>query len=304
MKNIILKKKNKRQFFLRYFYFSLFRKINRKYLMLLKTNNYIQVGCHYKKRIKISKVFLYKTLALKHIFLNKGSNIVDYFCSLSGIKKNKESYLLNFNKIKKGKIDDSFYFNKIVYIKNLVPILLAKTQYNLYDKNYKFIEFFNYINLRNTNLLYMLSYEYNTYNYLYFFGLYNSLKNKIIFKLHDILLYYKQYLYLDESYIFIFFNVMPNNVKFLKFGINNYIKFKNDYSLNNKKILDKYLIRNRMFRAGKFFHYFLEYMKKLTHRVYSKNVFFNKLKYIKMNGNKCFFKITALNIDDMRQFRG
>jgi hypothetical protein len=61
------------------------------------------------------------------------------------------------------------------------------------------------------------------------------------------------------------------------------------------KVLDKYLIRNKMFRAGKFFHFFLEYMKNFTYRIYNNNLLHGKFKYMKLDGYKYNVKLMSFN---------
>ena len=61
------------------------------------------------------------------------------------------------------------------------------------------------------------------------------------------------------------------------------------------KVLDKYLIRNKMFRAGKFFHFYLEYMKNFTYRVYNNNLLHGKFKYTKLDGYKYNVKLMSFN---------
>jgi len=136
--------------FSRYFYFFEFKKINKRYLLELKKKRYIQVGLLLKKKIKLSKNYLYKTLHF--IIKNKNKN-KDYFNIFNGIKNIKDDFIFTYkNKNKVFKIYDKFYSNQILLRKQLLPIFLTKFQYNLYDKNYKIYRFYNFIKLRKQNL--------------------------------------------------------------------------------------------------------------------------------------------------------
>lgn len=89
---------------------------------------------------------------------------------------------------------DLFYCNKLLSVNNFVPILLTKFQYNLYDKNYKILDYFKYINLKNTNLLYLQHYsDFSNFNYLYFLKFYFNLKNMIYFNLYNVIKQFKLY---------------------------------------------------------------------------------------------------------------
>jgi hypothetical protein len=284
---IIIKEKIK-QTFLRYIYFTSYRRLGRKFLMLLKTNRYLQVGLYNKKNKKkeTSKSLLFKTL---HNVLNsKKFNYIDY---LSISKYKKKSVVSVF---------DLFYCNKLLSVKKIVPIFLTKYQYNLYDNNHKFLTFLNYINLKKYNYLYLQSYNYIKYNYLYYINIYINIKNIVFYNLYNVLSSY--YINLNTKNIF---NIFKNiKFKYLKYGIHNYIKFKNPLNYKRIKLLDKYLIKNRMFRAGKFFNKFLEYMKAFSYSIYKNNMFYNKYKYTKFDGNKNNVKLITFNRDKMERFKG
>ena len=118
----------------------------------------------------------------------------------------------------------------------------------------------------------------------------------------------RYYLYFnnnDISNIFSIFKILKNTkFKYVKFGLNNYIQFKNKLNIKHAKLLDKYLIRNKMFRSGKFFYYFLEYMKNFSYSVYRNNLFYSKYKYIKFDGHKQNAKLTSFNVDRFVRLKG
>lgn len=297
---IIIKEKIK-QSFLRHVYFTTHRKVGRKFLMLLKTNRYLQVGLYNKKKRKkqISKIVLFKTL---NFVLNKSKpNYYDYL-TVSKQKKIRDDYLILKKKKSVKSVFDLFYSNKLLLANNFVPIFLTKFQYNLYDNNHKFLTFLNYLNLKKTNYLYLQTYKHINYNYLYFLNFYINLKNIVFANINNVLSSY--YLYLNNN-IFSIFKILKNTkFKYLKYGINNYIKFKNNYNFKRIKLLDKYLIKNRMFRAGKFFNKFLQYMKAFSYSVYKNNMFYGKFKYTKFDGKKNNLKLITFNTDKLQRFKG
>src|SRR5437588_616551 len=257
---------------LRYYYFSKLKKKGRKLLLLLKKERYIQVGLDLKKSKTKIKYISYKTLHKNFININKIYSNNDYLNILKSIKI-RVDYFTNFNKVKKVlSVFDLFSPNKVSLINNLVPVYLTKFQYNLYDKHYKIMKLYKFFNLRKKNILYLQYNEYVNYNNLYFFNLYMNLKNKLLYNFFNIII----------NYYLSFNNIKSNNInilnlyKLFKFNklnikIDNYIKFKSSLKIKAMKVLDKYLMRNKMFRAGKFFHFFLEYMKNFTYRVYNNN---------------------------------
>jgi hypothetical protein len=166
-KSIIIEDKTKP--FLRHIFFTSYKRKGRKFLMLLKTNRYLQVGLYSKKKKVISKHLLYRTL---HFLLNNKCNINDYL-SINKSKKKRDDYCLDLKKKKKVlSVFDLFYENKLLSVKNFEPILLTKFQYNLYDKNYKIVDLFKYINFKSINLLYLQSFSFSNFNYLYFLKIY------------------------------------------------------------------------------------------------------------------------------------
>jgi hypothetical protein len=298
---IIIKEKIK-QTFLRYIYFTSYRRLGRKFLMLLKTNKYLQVGLYNKKNKKrgTSKFLLFKTL---HNVLNsKKTNYIDYL-PVSKYKKSRDDYLFLNKRKSVVSIFDLFYCNKLLSVKNIVPIFLTKMQYNLYDNNHKFLTFLNHLKFKKYHYLYLQSYNYINYNYLYYLNFYINLKSIIFYNLYNVLSSY--YINLNTKNIFSIFNIFKNiKFKYLKYGIHNYTKFKNPLNLKRIKLLDKYLIKNRMFRAGKFFNKFLEYMKAFSYSIYKNNMFYNKYKYTKFDGNKNNIKLITFNRDKMERFKG
>jgi hypothetical protein len=297
IKRSIILKNSSKNLFLRNIFFTSLKKEGRKYLMLLKKNKFIQVGLSYKKKRKISNYLLYKTL---HFFSNTKYKNDDYLYSLKNIKKRDDYCLI---KKRKGEFSsfDLFYSNNILSVKKMVPIFLNKFQYNLYDKNYKIISFLNYLNIRKSNLLFLEFYDYSFFNTLYFLYFYNTLKSSLILKLYNILFNFNLYI----SNFSCIFKII-NNSKFKKLAItDHYVKFKDNYNVYNMKILDKYLIRNRMFRAGKFFYHFLQYMKHFTYNMYQNNMFYRKLQYIKFDNNvKYNCKLKTFNIDKFYRLKG
>lgn len=116
------------------------------------------------------------------------------------------------------------------------------------------------------------------------------------------------YLYLNNGNINNIFSVFKilrsTKFKYVKFGINNYIRFKNELNIKYTKLLDKYLIKNKMFRPGKFFYYFLEYMKNFSYNVYRNNLFYSKYKYIKFDSNKRNVTLISSNVDRFVRLKG
>jgi hypothetical protein len=298
---IIIKEKIK-QTFLRYIYFTSYRRLGRKFLMLLKTNKYLQVGLYNKKNKKkgTSKFLLFKTLC--KVLNSKKTNYIDYL-PVSKYKKSRDDYLFLNKRKSVVSVFDLFYCNKLLSVKNIVPIFLTKMQYNLYDNNHKFLTFLNHLKFKKYHYLYLQSYNYINYNYLYYLNFYINLKSIIFYNLYNVLSSY--YINLNTKNIFSIFNIFKNiKFKYLKYGIHNYTKFKNPLNLKRIKLLDKYLIKNRMFRAGKFFNKFLEYMKAFSYSIYKNNMFYNKYKYTKFDGNKNNIKLITFNRDKMERFKG
>jgi hypothetical protein len=164
---------------LRYYFFSKLKKKGKKLLMLLKKQRSIQVGLYFRKFKIKAKYLLYKTLHINFNKINMKSANSDYFHVLKDIKI-RNDYFFNFNKIKKIlSVFDLFSSNNILLVNNLVPVFLTKFQYNLYDKNFKFLKLKKYLNLKKQNLLYLQFNDNNNYNYYYFLNLYNNLKNKL-----------------------------------------------------------------------------------------------------------------------------
>ena len=299
LKSIIAKDQKKTPF-LRHIFFTSYKRKGRKILMLLKTKRYLQVGLYSKKKRVISKHLLYKTL---HLVFNNTSNINDYL-SINKIKKQRDDYCLDLKRKKKvSSVFDLFYENKLLSVKNFEPILLTKFQYNLYDKNYKIVNLFKYINYKNINLLYLQSFAFSNLNNSYFFKFYLNLKNIIYLNIYNA--FTKFYLYWNTNHKFSIFKILKNTkFKYVNFGINNYIKFKNPLNVKHTKVLDKYLMKNKMFRPGKFFYNFLEYMKAFSYSVYKKNMLYGKLKYIKFDGNKENTNVIFFNVDKLKRLKG
>lgn len=287
---------------LRYYFFFKLKKRGKKLLMLLNKQKYIQVGLDLKKLKKQKqKYLLYKTLHINFNKINRKCFKNDYLNVLKSVKIRKD-YFFNFNKIKKVlSIFDFFYSNKVLLVNNLVPVFLTKFQYNLYDKIYKMIKFYKFYDLRKKNILYLQSNLYNNYNNLYYNNLYINLKNKLLYKFFNAIINY--YLSFDNINIFNLYNII-NKLNILNIKADDYIKFKSNLKVKVMKVLDKYLIKNKMFRAGKFFHFFLEYMKNFSHRIYNNNLFYGKFKYMKLNGYKYNIKLMSLNIDKVTDLKG
>jgi hypothetical protein len=292
-KKVILSKDQIKNTLLRHVFFTSFRSKGRRQFMLLKKKRYLHVGFINKLKKKASKYLLYKSL---HLSLNKVFNYKDYLPVIK-IINNKKSVLSIF---------DLFYYNNLLNTKNYVPILLSKFEYNLYDRNHRFLNIFNYFNIKNYNRLYLQSYNYIVYNNFYFLNLYLNIKNNLYIDLKSVIS--NCYLYLNTkniNNIFSIFKILRNTkFKYVKFSLNNYIKFKNELNVKNVRLLDKYLIKNKMFRSGKFFYNFLEYMKSFTYSVYRNNLFFRKYKYIKFDGNKHNVKLITFNADRLIRLKG
>jgi hypothetical protein len=289
-KRKIILSHNKKVPFLRYFYFYLLKKKRKRYLLELKKKIYIQVGLELKRKLKLSKNYLYKSLHFIDYF-KKVNKIIDYFNFDNGIKKiNNKLFIIDF-----------FYSNKVLLEKQLVPMFLTKFQYNLYNKNYIIYRFFNYVKLNKINLLYLQGFNYSNFNYLYFFNLYNYLNNYICLNYKFILFNY--YIYKSRFNIINRFKFI-NNIKFINVQIDNCIKFKGNFDIKEMKVLNKYLIRARMFRAGKMFFHFLKYMKRFSYSAYKNNLFYRKMKYMKLNGVMYNKKLVFLNIDKFANLKG
>ena len=208
-----------------------------------------------------------------------------------------------FKKKKVLSFFDLFYKNNLLAVKNFVPIFLTKFQYNLYDKNYKFLTFLKFISLKNSNLLYLQYYDFSNYNKSYFLNLYISLKNRIYYNYCNVVKDFYLYWYAKNKFsIFKFIN--NTKFKYVKFGIHNYVKVKNSFNVKYIKILDKYLIKHKMFRSGKFFYNFLEYMKAFTYSVYKKNMLYGRLKYTKFDGDIRNINLTFCNVDKLKRLKG
>jgi len=63
-------------------------------------------------------------------------------------------------------------------------------------------------------------------------------------------------------------------------------------------------MKNKMFRPGKFFYNFLEYMKAFSYSVYKKNMLYGKLRYIKFDGNKENTNVIFFNVDKLKRLKG
>src|SRR3982751_4517914 len=101
-KRKIILSHNKKIPFLRYFYFYLLKKKRKRYLLELKKKIYIQVGLELKRKLKLSKNYLYKSLHFIDYF-KKVNKIIDYFNFDNGIKKiNNKLFIIDF-----------FYSNKV-----------------------------------------------------------------------------------------------------------------------------------------------------------------------------------------------
>lgn len=274
---------------LRCYYFSKLKKKGRKLLMLLKKQSYIQVGLDLKRFKTNTKYLLYKTLNINFHKINKKYSNNDYLNILKNVKI-RNDYFFNFNKIKKVlSIFDLFSSNKVLLVNNLVPVYLTKFQYNLYDKHYKISKLFKFFNLRKKNILYLQFNEYVNYNNLYYNNLYINLKNNILYNFFTVILNY--YLFFNNIKILNLYNVLNK----CNFKVDHYIKFKSNLKIKAMKVLDKYLMKNKMFRAGKFFHFFLEYMKNFTYRIYNNNLLYGKFKYMKLDGYKYNVKLMSFN---------
>lgn len=302
-KKSILSKDEMKNTLLRHIFFTSFRSKGRRQLMLLKTKRYIQVGFSFKKKKKAPKYLLYKSL---HFMLNKIVNNKDYF--FVNKIRNKRNYYY-FDSDKNQSITgtfDLFYYNELLNKNNYVPIFLSQFEYNLYDRNNKLFKIFNYLNAKKTNTTYIQSFNYIIFNNMYLFNLYLNIKKTLHIDFFNVLS--KYYLYLNSNNINNIFSIFKilNNTKFkyVKFSINNYIKFKDKLNFKHARLLDKYLIKNRMFRSGKFFYHFLEYMKHFTYSVYSNNLFYRKYKYTKFDGNRHNVKLISFNVDKLRRLKG
>ena len=285
---------------LRHIYFTSFRIKGRRNFMLLKAKRYIQVGLsRIKKKIEL-KYLLYKTL---HFNLNNLYNFYNKdYLSIKKTKKKGDDYNYNFKKRKRVLGFDLFYCNKLLDVKTFVPLLLSKFEYNFYDKNYIFFKIFDYCNIKKLNNLYLQSYEYKVFSYLYFDKLYLNIKNIIYQNINNILS--KYYLYLNNNKNYISNILKVTKLKYVKFGMFDYIKIKNALNVKHFRLLDKYLIKNKMFRAGKFFYNFLEYMKNFSYNVYRNNLLYNKFHYTKLDGNKNNIKLTTFNVDKLIKLKG
>ena len=290
---------------LRHVFFTSYRSKGRRNFILLKTNRYIQVGL--KKKTKKTKkalnYLLYKTL--QFIFKINTSNFENKdYLSVVKVKKKRDDYSFNLKKKKSVIADfDLFYSNRLLNVKNFVPIFITKFEYNLYDRNYNLLRYFNYQKLKTTNYLYLQSYNFIIYNYLYFCNFYINIKNNFYINIKNALSNYN--LYLNNINIKNIFNILKSTkFKYVKFGINNYIKFKNKLDVKHLKLLDKYLIRNKMFRTGKFFYHFLEYMKNFSYNVYKKNLLYRRYKYTKFDGHKHNTKLISFNVDRFKSLNG
>jgi hypothetical protein len=295
--------KNMKNTLLRHLFFVSFRSKGRRQLMLLKTNRYINVGLSYKKKKKASKYLLYKSL---HFMLNKIVNNKDYFF-VNNIRNNRNYYYFDLDR--KQNITgtfDLFYYNNLLNVKHYVPIFLSQFEYNLYDRNHKLFNIFNYLNAKQTNTTYLQSFNYIIFNNFYLLNLYLNIKKSLYIDFNNVLS--KYYLYLNSNNINNIFSIFKilNNTKFkyVKFSINNYIKFKDKFNFKHARLLDKYLIKNKMFSSGKFFYNFLEYMKHFTYSVYSKNLFYRKYKYTKFDGNRNNVKLISFNVEKFRRLKG
>jgi hypothetical protein len=303
-KPVILKDEIKNTL-LRHVFFTSLTSKGRRQLMLWKTNKYLHVGFSNKIKKVSSKYLLYKSLHL-HLDTIKVLNKTDYLSVLK-IRNKRDDFCLNFKQKRSvtGTFD-LFYYNHLLKVKTYIPIFFTKFEYNLYDRNYRFLKFLNYLNLKNNNNLFLQSYDFMIFKNHYFFNLYFSIKHTMYIDLKTVLLNY--YLYLntnDKNNIFSIFKILRNtNLKYVKFSINNYIKSKNDLNIKHLKLLDKYLIKNKMFRSGKFFYNFLEYMKSFSYNVYRNNLFYRKYQYIKFDGNKQNVKLISFNVDKLARLKG
>lgn len=306
-KPIILKDEIKNTL-LRHVFFTSLKSKGRRQFILWKINKYLYVGFSNKIKKATSKYLLYKSL---HFYSNKFKVInhknKDYLSVLK-IKNKRNDFCLNFSRKKSvAGVFDSFYHNSLLNVKTYVPIFFTKFEYNLYDRNYRFLKIFNYLNINKNNNLYLQTYNFIIFDSSYFFNLYLNIKYTMYIDFNNILSNY--YLYLNNNdtnnNIFSIFKILRNTkFKYVKFSLNNYIKFKNKLNIKHLKLLDKYLIKNKMFSSGKFFYNFLEYMKNFSYSVYRNNLLYCKYKYIKFDGNKHNVKLISFNIDKLKRLKG